>query len=180
MTANMKKHAKILKIAIIFLAFLILLGAGFLAWRVFLKNKNSEPDNNKLTMAAASKIGEIATHKLLVQIRKPADNSEKSNGRYERGDVVLVAPADHGFSDAEKAGFLIIKMEITPKQAEILTLALQKDNGTEDPKQNPLRESIKRRKFYLDLAAIGISDDEEKGREIEDQVFKWDVLREKN
>jgi len=155
---------------------IIIIAGGFLWWQ-----KNSKPINNqKLTLKQASEMGEVVTHKLLVQIERPKGSPENLQGRYERGDVVLVAPADKQFSDAEKTGFLILKMDLTPKQAEILTLSLQKDTGQKDLEKGPTQETLKRRKFYVDLEKINITNDDEKGREVGDQIFKWDILREKN
>jgi len=137
-------------------------------------------DNNKLTLKQAYKMGEMNTYKILVQIKNPKGGSENPEGRYERGDVILVAPADKQFSDTEKDIFLVIRMDLTPKQAEILTLALSKDTDQKGEDGRLERESLKRRKFYADLSAIGIADDDEQGREIEDKIFKWDILREKD
>ena len=116
------------KIIIISLIVVLLIGGGFFLWREI-----SKPiDNQKLTLKQASRMGEIATHKLLVQIERPKGSPEILKGRYERGDIVLVASEDNKFSESEKTGFLILKMELTPKQVEILTLSLVKESGKKD------------------------------------------------
>ena len=172
----MNKKTK--KVLIITAIAVIVIGGGFLLWK-----KSSQPiDNNKLTLKQAAKMGEVTTQKLLVQIERPKGSPENLKGRYERGDIVLVASADKQFSEAEKTGFLILKMDLTPKQAEILTLSLTKGNAQtvqKDKTKQAMPESLKRRKFYVDLSAVGIADNDEQGREIGKQIYKWDILREK-
>lgn len=92
-------------------------------------------------------------------------------------------PGDHQFSTAEKEGMLIVKMDLTPAQTEVLTRAKEEEktfwgemkgrNEKEAPKQ------LKKRKYAVDLSKIGISEGDEKGREIEDRIFKWDIVLEK-
>ena len=132
-----------------------------------------DPYDDGMTLKKASKIGEKATHKLLVQIE-----ASRGEGRYDRGDVVLTASSTKQFSPAEKSGFLIIKMDLTPKQAEILTRSLDRVSEELDPEGMPIRETLKRRKYAVDLEEIGIAADDFKGREV-NEIYKWGVLFEK-
>ena len=125
-----------------------------------------DPYDDGMTLKKAAKIGEKVTHKLLVQIQ-----ASRGEGRYERGDIVLTASSTKQFSPAEKSGFLIIKMDLTPKQAEILTRSLDKVSEELDPEGMPIRETIKRRKYAVDLEEIGIASDDYKGREI-NEIYK--------
>ena len=132
-----------------------------------------DPYDDGMTLKKAAKIGEKVTHKLLVQIE-----ASRGEGRYDRGDVVLTASSSKQFSPAEKSGFLIIKMDLTPTQAEILTRSLDKVSKELDPDGMPIRETLKRRKYAVDLDKIGIADDDFKGREL-NEIYKWDILFEK-
>ena len=160
----MKKNIIIIGASILVVAF------GFF---LFSDKKTADPYDDGMTLKKASKIGEKATHKLLVQIEK-----SRGEGRYERGDVVLTASSTKQFSPAEKSGFLIIKMDLTPKQAEILTRSLDKVSEELDPEGMPIRETLKRRKYAVDLEEIGIAEDDFKGREA-NEIYKWGVLYEK-
>jgi len=157
------------KIIIIGGILLLLLGLYFVIGR-----GPVDPYDDGMTLKKASKIGEKVTHKLLVQIQ-----DSKGEGRYERGDIVLTASSTKKFSPAEKSGFLIIKMDLTPKQAEILTRSLDKVSKELDSEGMPIRETLKRRKYAIDLEEIDIAPDDFKGREV-DEIYKWGVLYEKD
>lgn len=141
---------------------------AFAIWFVAFRDKGPE-DPQELTLKETGRMGEKKTVQLLVQIAPGGE------GRLERGDILLVAPEDKEFSIAEKEGFLIIKMGITEKQSEILTLSMLGEEKGEDGH----RIDVKRRKFAVDLAKIGIASDETKGKIISDKVFEDDVLVEK-
>lgn len=165
------------KIAALILLAIFLLAGSFWLWNKSGK-KESEPVNQDLK--EAGKEGEKIVHKLMVQIENPKGNAEDVKGRYERGDIVLIFPADHQFSLAEKEGFLIVQMEMTPKQAEILTRALEEKNQGEEMKEKEdSPKTLKRRKFAIDLTKIGISPEDEKGREMGGEVFGWSIILEK-
>lgn len=134
---------------------------------------------DQVTLAQAAKMGEVTTQKLMVQIENPKGNLEDLKGRYQRGDIVLIKPGDFEFSAAEKTGFLILHMDITDKQAEVLVRSLQKDTGQDDPDGRPRLDNLARRKYTVDLSKVGIAQDDQTGREITDKIFQWDVVAEK-
>ena len=163
---------------------IIIAGIIFGAIKFFKNNSTGDPYDN-LTLSEAAKMGETQTYKLMIQIETPKGLPEDTEGRYERGDIVLILPADHGFSPAEKEGFLIIKMDLTQKQTELLTRSLEEiknppTGGKNKETGEPERETLKRRKYTVDLTKIGIAPDDQKGREITDKTFEWeDVVAEK-
>ena len=161
------------------LVFILILLVGGAFW--FWNRKGDQPANPELRQAG--KEGEKITHKLMVQIENPQGRPEDIAGRYERGDIVLIFPADHQFSLAEQEGFLILQMEMTPAQADILVRALEERKSEEELQNKGEGESetkmVKRRKFGVDLSQIGIAPDDQKGREIEDQIFGWGIITEK-
>lgn len=164
------------RFAIFAVGVLLLAGAAvFLIARGLNKNKGLD----KVSLEQAAKMGEMATHKLMIQIENPKGKAEDASGRYERGDIILIMPSDHQFSAAEKEGTLIIKMDLTEKQAEVMVQSLSKETNQKDERDRPQEETLKRRKFAADLAKIGISEGDEKGREIENKIFGWDIVYEK-
>ena len=160
---------------VILIALALLVIGGFFLWRKYSIPKDAQ----KLTLTQAARMGEFTQQKLLVQISRPKGTADNVKGRYERGDIVLVADADKEFSATEKSIFLIIKMDLTPKQKEILTLSMVKDTGEKDEDNRPVEETLKRRKFYVDLKAVGIADEDEGGKEITDKSFEWSILKQK-
>lgn len=157
------------KKAIFAAAFLMV--AIFFSWAFwyFALRQDMPEDPYKLTMDEAGKVGETKTAKLLVQV------APSREGRFERGDIVLVAAEDKEFSLAEKEGFLIINVFLTEKQQQLLLLSMRGEK--EDESGRPV--DIKRRKFTVDLEKIGIAPDDIKGKIISDKVFEDEVLIEK-
>lgn len=134
---------------------------------------------DEVSLSQAAEMGEMVTQKLMVQIESPKGNPEDLKGRYQRGDIVLIKPGDFEFSEAEKTGFLILHMDLTQKQAEILVRSKQIDSGKNGPGGEPQLDTLARRQYKVSLEKIGIGDDDQKGREISDKIFKWDVIAEK-
>lgn len=155
----------------------VLCGGGYY-WYSLNKNDGLTEDD-KLTLQEAAKIGEVTTHKVMVQIENPNGSPEDLKGRYQRGDIVMAVSGEKQFSEAEKTGFLIIKMDLTDKQGELLMRPQEKILSEKDEMGQRIRESVARRKYAVDLEKIGISGGDQRGREIEDKIFKWDVVVEK-
>jgi len=105
--------------------------------------------------------------------------SWSTSSRLERGDVVLAKPSDWQFSDAEKSGFLIIKVRINETLANLIIHPLNEIRSLASDDKPAAPEEIKRRKFAVDLAKIGIAKDDEKGREIDDHTFDYNILYQK-
>lgn len=168
----------------VFVVLLAALGAG--GYWGLAKYKTWRHDPRQVSLKEAAKEGEMKTYKLLIQIENPKGNPEDIKGRYERGDIVLTAPADRQFSQAEESGFLIIKMDLTQTQAEVLLrpqveekpLELFKKDDREGPEGPEPEKQIKRRRYRVNLEKIGIAPDDFKGRVIDDKTFKWDVVLE--
>ena len=152
---------------------LILAAIAFSVGFFFFKKADPREQLQNMTMSQAAKIGEKKTMKLLVQINNPSGEETS-----QRGDVILSAPEDRQFSIAEEQGFLIIKVALTDKQAELL--ALPKEKKKKDAKEGePEYEQVLQRKFYVDLEKLGVGKEETRGKVIEDKVFDGDILKEK-
>jgi hypothetical protein len=169
----MIRKKKITSLAVGGLIILVAIG-GYFGIKKYLRYRAIH--KNDITLEEASRMGEKTRHKLMVQIQNIKGNAE---GRYQRGDIVLIKPGDFEFSEAEKTGFLILHMDITDKQAEVLVRSLQKDTGKDDSHGEPQMDSVKRRKYMIDFSKIGISENDQQGRERKDKIFGWDVVIEK-
>lgn len=150
---------------------------GVIGYKKYQRHRAIYGDDVSLSRAA--KIGEATTQKLMVQIENPKGNPEDVKGRYQRGDIVLIKPGNFEFSEAEKTGFLILHMDLTEKQAEILVKSKQADTGKDDPGGRPQLENLARRRYAVDLGKVGISGNDQGGREITDKIYTWDILFEK-
>ncbi|HLN18805.1 MAG TPA: hypothetical protein VK255_01380 [Patescibacteria group bacterium] len=166
------------KFAAVVILVLVLGFGGYKMWQYF----RPDPNDSNLSLAQAAKIGEVTTHKLMVMIEKRNCPSEIASGCYERGDIVLIKPADFEFSDGEKESFLILNMDITDKQAEVLVRSLEQKAKVQpkekSPDGRPQMEQLKIRKYAVDLKKIGIGDDVTSGKEA-GEIYKWDVVKEK-
>jgi hypothetical protein len=135
-----------------------------------------------LSLSQAARIGQVTTHKLMVQIENRNCPPEIASGCYERGDIVLIKPSDFEFSDAEKTSFLILNMDITDNQAEVLVKSLEQKAKVQpkekSPDGRPQMDQLKIRKYTVDLKKISLGDDITAGKVI-DAIYKWDIVREK-
>lgn len=167
--------------------------SGILLFSVFLlsgcqsvnSNHPATSDNKTITLPQAPKTDPVSRHKLLVQIENRPCPSDDSAGCFERGDILLIKPGDWEFSDGEKEGFLILQMDMTEGQAETLVRSLDKEAEIEPPQDEeenetpPSQETLKLRRYAVDLGKVGLRPDEQKGREITDQVYNWNIIKEK-
>ncbi|MFA6048105.1 MAG: hypothetical protein WCV59_00130 [Parcubacteria group bacterium] len=170
-----RKLLKRSKVARWILVVLIIAAIGCGGFRWY-KNK-TDPNNPDMSLSDAAKIGTVTTHKLMVEIESSKCPPEKASGCYERGDIVVILPGERDFSDSEKAGFLILKMDLTDKQAELLLHPVEKiSQGIKNI--SPMPEQIKIRRYAVDLKKIGIGDDVQAGK-VMDQIYKWDIVQEK-
>jgi len=162
------------KWGLIAIIILVLAGGGYKTWRYYHPN----PNDPNLSLSQAARIGQVTTHKLMVQIENRNCPPAMASGCYERGDIVLIKPGDWQFSAAEKTGFLILHMDLTDKQAEALVRSLDKNTNQKGPNGQPQMEQLKMRRYAVDLQKIGIGPDIVSGREV-DTVYNWDMVKEK-
>ena len=166
------------KVMVIILIIVLVAGGSVWLYQKYYHPCTGNPDDY-LTMKQAAKMGDTTTYKLMIQI---ASRNKDAKEGFQRGDIVLIMPSSHKFSVAEKTGFLIIKMDLTKKQTELLTQSLDKIKKEKDKETGlPQRETLKQRKYSVDLAKIGIAPNVRRGREIEDKTFQWeDVIAKKS
>lgn len=156
----------------------LVIGGGYKTWRYI---HPRETDQN-LSLWQAARVGQATTHFLMVQIENKNCPPEIASGCYERGDIVLIKPSDFQFSDGEKESFLILKMDITDAQADVLVRSLEQKSKVQPkektPDGRPTMDQLKIRRYAVDLAKIGISSNDTKGR-VADTVYKWDIVKKK-
>jgi hypothetical protein len=176
-----------LKTAIIILGCFLVF--GFTAKYVYIKFIPS--DMNKVSMDQAKYLGDKSVYQVAVIVSPPPPGSKPDDpGLLRRGDVLEVRPLDREFSDGEKNSYLIIKMELTPAEAEVLvrskTKEAERPMATGNKATGTLLQTGKKRiitdlrQYGINLGKIGIKDDEYKGRVIEDRVFGDEVIRDRN
>lgn len=164
------------RFAAFLIGIIVIVGAlGFGTYKV-VKWVKITPEIEKIGIKDAAKTGEKKTVQLLIQIY----DTGGVEGTLQRGDVLFTADENREFSTAEQEGFLIIKMRLTEQQQQLLELSLKEKSeifASEQEQQNP--KEIKRRKFAVDLAKIGIGPEQKMGKVITDKVFEDEVLIQK-
>jgi len=70
-------------------------------------------------------------------------------GAYQSGDIVLIKPAGHEWSAGEINNFWIVRMDLTPSQAEALVQPLEIATGEKDETGQPITQTLARRKYHL-------------------------------
>lgn len=86
-----------------------------------------------------------------VLIKKTQTGS--GSGAYKAGDIVTVRKTPAHWSSAERNNFWIVKMYLTPEQAQSLTEPLKKQVDS-NKKGAPEEEMVSRRKHYIPPQAI--------------------------
>lgn len=98
------------------------------------------------------------------------DNPEEDErGSYKEGDIVVIKPAGHQWSDTERNSFLIARAYLTKKEA--LELTQPKVAIRVDDSGKTVTEIVRIRKFKMDLKKVGLKD--------EKSTLKEDLLKTK-
>ena len=90
------------------------------------------------------------------------DPEEDERACYKEGDIVIVRPTGHMWSDTEKNSFLIVQLYLTEEEAQNLTRPKEVPTGEVDAEGNPIMETVKRRAKKINLEEFGLS--KEKGK----------------
>lgn len=161
---NKKKFAFFVSVLILAVA-----GVIFCIW----KYASEDPRvPRQISMEEAGKIGEKETYQVVIKINRP---KRGTGGGLERGDVIMTAAEEKQWSQAEKDGFLIIKMNLTPEQAALL---IEQKIDPHDMEENEKEEKVsprvveQGRRFAVDLGKMAMEDSEEKGKVIFDKIFE--------
>lgn len=165
------------KISIVSLILILLVIAGWFGYKK-LHPGPQLPVADTMSLAEAAKIGTKAPYQLLIQIADKNCDPSIASGCFQRGDVVLAVPGEKQWSIAEQQGFLIIKMDLTPMEVQLLTHPLEKLSSQQrsNSSSEPLFDQQKARRFTVDLAKLGIGPDVQRGQIISDKTFTEDVI----
>ena len=85
------------------------------------------------------------------------DSEEDSRASFKHGDVVVVRPTGHNWSETERNSFLIIQMYLTDKEARALPLPRRIDTGKVDEDGRPIKKVIRKRANRINLYKLGLS-----------------------
>ena len=80
---------------------------------------------------------------------------EDKRASYKNGDIVLILPAGHQWSDAEKTSFLIIQAYLTQKEAA--ALMAPGENISVDKKGKTVIQRVAKRKYKLNFTKQGVA-----------------------
>ena len=87
--------------------------------------------------------------------RHHPDPEEDAQGRFKYGDILMVKPVGHIWSETERKGYLIIQVYLTEKEARELTRP--KTISTVDESGQPTKKIIKARAKKIDLNKLGLA-----------------------
>lgn len=157
-----------------------IIGGGVIEYKKYKRSQLiAQMTGGQVTLSQAAAMGKVTVHKLLVQIENIKCPAGQSSQCYQRGDIVLIMPGNHHFSIAEKTGFLVVPVKLTDKQTELLVQATQKDTGKNGPDGQPILDTTAMRRYAVNLAKLGISPDDQRGKELT-TTYKWsDIIFEK-
>ena len=101
------------------------------------------------------------------------DPEEDARGCYKHGEIVIVRPSGHLWSETERSSFLIVQAYLTPEEAQNLTKPKEIATDELDKDGRPVIKKIKRRAKRLQLEKLGLSKTDkrkEKLREVSDHL----------
>ncbi len=103
--------------------------------------------------------------KLYDVVIKVGDNTNPSSldndrGSYKHGDVVIIKPTGHQWTETEKNSFLIIQLYLRDSELHQLLRPKTRLTGRTDKEGNWLRETVGRRSEKIDLEKLGLSEKE--------------------
>jgi hypothetical protein len=83
------------------------------------------------------------------------DDPEEDKGSYKKGDIVMIVPAGHNWSQTERRSFVIVQASLTSK--EIRELLQPKEESSQDAKGRISKNKTGRRQFRVDVTDKRIS-----------------------
>ncbi|MBU4332312.1 hypothetical protein KKD20_04280 [Patescibacteria group bacterium] len=88
----------------------------------------------------------IQTYELLIK----KVQTGVGEGAYQGGDIVAIKPLGHQWSSGEIQNFWIVRMDLTPSQAEELLKPKERPTGENDEAGQPIMKMEARREYYID------------------------------
>jgi hypothetical protein len=169
------------KIVIVLILAVVIIGA-FFAWK---KYKNYK----------AGKEETMSVYEALVMVADQTASNPEEDARssLKRGDVIAIFPEGHPWSDTERASYLIVKIKTTQENAQKLLEPVTKTVETRHAASNPDDkaapadakamagevETVRPRKYHLDIDVPTVNDLMTKGQPYKDKIFGEGVIEER-
>jgi len=101
----------------------------------------------------------IQSYDILVKLgdNHSLDPEEDARACYKEGDIVVVKPTGHKWSDTERNSFLIVQVYLSEEEARQLTAPKVIDTGKKNKYGRPIKEIVKVRSRHIDLKKFGLS-----------------------
>jgi len=99
-------------------------------------------------------------------------NTEGDGGSYKHGDVVVIRPTGHEWSETEKDSFLILQMYLTPQEKKELLTPEIKFTGRLDESGNWINKTVKKRAIKIDMNKFGLSRESLETGNIKDRLSR--------
>lgn len=154
---------KIIIIAVILAA--VLAGAIF-AWKKFKKPKE---DTRSI-------------YEALVQVvdQQASTPEEDKRSSLKHGDVIAILPEGHPWTDTERLSYLIVKIKLTAEDAaKLMEPVTQEVKNKDNAEGGPEVETVRPRKYYLDIKVPTVNELMTKGQPYPDKVFGEGVIEER-
>ncbi|HRZ95809.1 MAG TPA: hypothetical protein P5262_04585 [Candidatus Moranbacteria bacterium] len=158
---------------IILLAVVAIIIGGIFGWKKYKNYKAGKEDTRSV-------------YEALVQVvdQQASNPEEDKKASLKRGDVIAILPEGHTWTDTERTSYLIVKIKITPEEAEKLMEPVTKEV---DPKASlsdgkdiePEIETVRPRKYYLDVDVPTVNELMTKGQPYPEKVFGEGVIEER-
>lgn len=125
-----------------------------------------------------------SVYEALVQVndQKASSPDEDKRSSLKKGDVIAVFPEGHPWTDTEKTSYLIVKIKMTPEDADKLTEPVTKEAANKSSGDNnagPQQETIQARKYHLNVNVPTVNDIMIKGQPYKDKIFDSGIIKNK-
>lgn len=133
---------------------------------------------------------------IAVRSQNNADPVEDAKNSLKAGDVLLLLPEGHRWSDTERLSYLLLKMNLTEKEAQTLVspqekkAAIPKPKTDEEKKQAEERkkaegdrqqmETVRARQYRIKIEELNINADAIiTAQPYPDKIFDWRIVEKK-
>ncbi len=137
-------------------------------------------------LAAASEDPTAEPYELLIKIgdNYASDPEEDLMASYKAGDIILVKPAGHKWSETEKNSYLIIRVDLPKEKAEEIVSPRKIYTGRRDDAGRPIMKTVKRRGYKVDLKKFGLGKEKTMSvagvhRFLKGKVLSADIMKRK-
>jgi hypothetical protein len=157
---------------IIAVAVIAVIVGGIFGWKKYKNYKAGKEETASVYEALVMVADQTASN---------PDEDKKSS--LKRGDVIAIFPEGHTWSDTERTSYLIVKVKTTQENAnkllEPVTKEVKREKKEGEQDMGPEMETVRPRKYYLDVSVPSVNDLMLKGQPYKDKVFGEGVIEER-